>query len=86
MKQKKPKKSVPTQFCVRQSQIKMSKKITICKLRGLFAVTNRQLQSFIAFPHINILNYNILSQDMVQFLKLTTAVSKRQNFSEYLQV
>jgi len=62
----------------------MSKKIRICKLRGLFAVTTRQLQSFIVSPHINILNDNILSQDIVQFLKLTTAVRKRQDFSEYL--
>jgi len=35
----------------------MSKKIRICKPRGLFAV--------IVFRHINILNANILSQDMV---------------------
>jgi hypothetical protein len=86
MKQKKPKKICPNTVLCHQSQIKMSKKIRICKLRGLFAVTTRQLQSFIVFPHINILNYNILSQDMVHFLKLTTAVSKRWNFSEYLRV
>jgi hypothetical protein len=80
MKQKKPAKICPnTALCASVS--KMGKKIRLCELRGLYAVTTRQLQRFIVLPHINILNGNLIF-----FPKVDNSSKQKAKFLRVLSV